>query len=188
MSNIMPAFDKFPREGAIVGRLLVGYGELELGLCFCVAAARDDFNMVFKAMFRPRGESQRILIADAMGRGPLHQAGVAQPFEEAISAMKLCLKIRNQFAHCYWTDDFGRQLGFVELEDTADKNRTINDVYHIKASDITLAVLEAQEAYFVYTRDLLAHLTSRVKQGARKSPGSVFPAPKTVSRPPLCSP
>ncbi len=43
MTTIMPAFDTFLQEGAIVGRLLVGYGELELELCNCVAAARADY-------------------------------------------------------------------------------------------------------------------------------------------------
>ena len=83
MSNIMPAFDKFPQEGAVVGRLLAGYGELELELCFCVATARDDFNMVFKAMFRPRGESQRIQIADAMGREPYQALKMGTRFSES---------------------------------------------------------------------------------------------------------
>ena len=39
-TTIMPAFGRHPQEGAIVGRLLVGYADLELELCFCVAFAR----------------------------------------------------------------------------------------------------------------------------------------------------
>jgi hypothetical protein len=31
--TIMPCFDRFPREGNLIGRLLAGYGELELELC-----------------------------------------------------------------------------------------------------------------------------------------------------------
>jgi len=64
MSSIMPAFVRYPEEAAIIGRLLAGYGELEFDLCLCVGHARGDMDMAFKAMFRPRGETQRIDIAD----------------------------------------------------------------------------------------------------------------------------
>ncbi len=188
MSTIMPAFDRFSKEGVLIGRLLVGYGELELGLCFCVAEARDDFNMVFKAMFRPRGETQRIGIADAMGREKFRDVKLGTHFEEAIGAIRYCLKIRNQFAHCYWTDDFGRQLGFVELEETAKDNKRVDNVYHIKASDIDLPTLQSQEAYFLYIRVCLDFLTSEFKVRAGKSPRNPFEVPKKVTRPPLCKP
>jgi hypothetical protein len=36
MSTIMPCFDRFPKEGDLIGRLLAGYGELELEMCACV--------------------------------------------------------------------------------------------------------------------------------------------------------
>src|SRR3546814_10168398 len=99
MSTIMPAFDTFPQEGAIIGRLLAGYGEIELSLCMCVVQARDDHDMVFKAMFRPRGETQRIDVADALGRKPYEDAGLGTPFGEVIGAARYCLKIRNPFSH-----------------------------------------------------------------------------------------
>jgi len=188
MSTIMPAFDTFPKEGSIVGRLLAGYGELELGLCFCVAAVRDDFDMVFKAMFRPRGESQRIAIGDAMGREPFQRLKLGRRFEEAVASTRYCLKIRNQYAHCYWTDDFGRQLGFVELEDTAKSNQPVNNVFQIKAHDLTLALLQKQEAYFVYTRRYLTSLEHCARAGAAPTPSHPLTFPQKVKRPILCSP
>ncbi len=80
MPSIMSAFDKFPIEGATIGRLLAGYGELELYLCMCVGEIQADSTMVFKTMFRTHGASQRIDIADAIGR---------QPFESIKSGTKL---------------------------------------------------------------------------------------------------
>jgi hypothetical protein len=38
----MPVFNTFPVEGAIIGRLLVGYGDLEFDLCNCIGMAIDD--------------------------------------------------------------------------------------------------------------------------------------------------
>lgn len=188
MSNIMPAFDRFPKEGTIIGRLLAGYGELELQLCFCVSTARGDFNMAFKAIFRPRGETQRIDIADAMGREPYRDANLGTPFEEAIGAVRHCLKIRNQFSHCYWIDDFGRCLGFVGLETTARKNARVENVHHIQASDIDLDTLQDQEAYFVYTRDCLRYLEAEFRARAAGSTTTLFSSLKKVDQPPLCKP
>lgn len=188
MPTIMPAFDRFPKEGSIVGRLLAGYGELELGLCFCAAEARNDFDMVFKAMFRPRGVSLRIEIGDAIGRPCFKAVGLTQDFAEAIAAMRHCLKIRNQYAHCYWTDDFGRSLGFVKLETTAEKNTRIDNVYHIKASDIDLPTLQAQESYFRYTFAVFDALRSEYKVKTGKLSKSAFAIPKKEPQPPLCKP
>ena len=50
---------------AIVRR--AGYGDLEFDLCNCIGMCIDDLDMVLKAMFRARGEQQRLQIADAIG-------------------------------------------------------------------------------------------------------------------------
>ena len=184
MTTIMPAFDKFPEEGGIIGRLLAGYGELELGLCFCVAVARNDFDMVFKAMFRPRGETNRIDIADAIGRKPFQKLNLETRFSESVGSVRYCLKIRNQFAHCHWTDGFGRQLGFVQLEDTAKSNKSVDNVYQTKARDIDHALLQEQEAYFVYTRRCLTALEYHAEGLAAKGSKSPLEFPKKV-RPPI---
>jgi hypothetical protein len=66
MPTIMPCFNRFPKEGDIIGRLLAGYGELELEMAACVAATTDDLNGAIKRLFGIRGESKRIKIADSM--------------------------------------------------------------------------------------------------------------------------
>jgi len=54
---------------AVIGRLLVDYGELEVDLMNCVQVARAfDLNGTLKAMFRVRGETNRIDVADGLGR------------------------------------------------------------------------------------------------------------------------
>ena len=39
--TIQMAFQYYPKEGAIIGRLLAGYSELEIDLTLCLAAALD---------------------------------------------------------------------------------------------------------------------------------------------------
>ena len=55
--TIIPTFAVFPQEGVIVGRLLAGYGELELELCACVAVISDNIDDVIRGCLEtvPRG-------------------------------------------------------------------------------------------------------------------------------------
>jgi len=187
--TLMSAFIKFPKEGAIIGRLLAGYGELELMLCMCAATARDDFNMVFKAMFRPRGESQRINIGDAIGREAFRAHRLATHFSEAISDMRHCLKIRNQYAHCYWSDDHGRCLRLVLLEDVAKKKDALaNNLWEIPATDIHLGLLKEQEVFFFHTGERFTYLQREIEIRARGSTKNSLPVPKKATRPPLRQP
>src|SRR2546427_11701078 len=118
MYGFLKVSNAFPEECAIVGRLLAGYSVMEFGLMVCVNAAIEDFDAVFKTMFRTRGETQRIDIADAMSRHKFHTIQLGTQFEMAIGNMQRCLKIRNQFAHCHWAEKPGR-MGFVDMEELA---------------------------------------------------------------------
>jgi hypothetical protein len=185
----MPAFDNFPEEGKIIGRLLAGYGELELMLCGCVAEARGDFNSTFKAMFRPRGETYRIDIADALGRDLYEASNLGQHFSEAIGDTRFCRKVRNQYAHCYWADDFGRCLGLVELEETARQNAQVfhNELLGL-ARDIDVPTLKAQEAFFVRTNECFSYLLHEYQVRAGTRTTNPFALPKKELRPPLYKP
>src|SRR5262245_35012683 len=122
---VMPAFQRFPAEAAIIGRLLAEYAELEIALLDCVSAAREDFGATLKGMFRVRCETARINVGDALGHQVYDRLGLRADFELAVSAMRYCLKIRNQYAHCNWDDDFGRRLAFVNVEEIAKGNQPI---------------------------------------------------------------
>jgi hypothetical protein len=122
---VMPAFHRFPNEAAIIARLLAGYAELEIALLHCVAVATD-FNATLKAMFRIRGETARINVGDALGRQVYHKLGLGTDFEMAVGALRYCLKIRNQYAHCNWYDDWSGGLAFVNVEEIAKENQPIS--------------------------------------------------------------
>jgi hypothetical protein len=56
---ILTHFHGFTVEGEIVGRLLTGYANLEVGLLNCVQMVLGDLDAPLKAMFKVRGESRR---------------------------------------------------------------------------------------------------------------------------------
>ena len=65
---MFPIHSRFPKEMAVIGRLLVDYGDLELDLMNAVQVMRKyDLNSTLKTMFRVRGETNRIDIADGLG-------------------------------------------------------------------------------------------------------------------------
>ena len=93
--TIMPAFQKFAAEARIIGNLLTGYTDLEVDLLHCAQVVRDDFDAVLKAMFRVRGETNRVNIADGWGLNGYRVLGLGVEFADAIIAMKYCVGIRN---------------------------------------------------------------------------------------------
>jgi hypothetical protein len=153
---ILPPFVTFQQEAAIIGRLLAGYTALEVGLMNCVQVVRDDFDAVLKAMFRPRGEATRIDIADALGRHFYHDRGLGTEFEMAISAIRHCRRIRNQYAHCVWYDDKSGKLAFVNLEEIAKGNTRLKDLASLTVLHVDVTLLNDQEQYSVYTDEILA--------------------------------
>ena len=64
--TIMPAFHNWPAEAAIISRLLGYYGELEFMMGICLGHALSDRRKALKVLFRTRGETPRINLADAL--------------------------------------------------------------------------------------------------------------------------
>ncbi len=179
------AFNKYKDEGTIIGRLLAGYADIELGLFHCVNAARDDFDTVYKAMFKTRGETRRIDMANIFGKQKYHDLGLGKQFEMAISSTRYCLKIRNQYAHCLWYDDFSGDLAFTNLEEIAQNNSEIKDLKCLTIRHIDVPTLAQQESYFECTDSFLTWLNFEGRRLAGKPSTPQQEAPKQLKRPPL---
>ena len=182
---ILPAFARFKTEGSIIGRLLVGYGEVELALCYCVANARHDLDAVLKTMFRGRGETRRIDIADALGRKPYAAHNLENEFAETIEAVRHCLKIRNQFAHCQWYDDNSGKLAFVNLEEIARQSAVLQDLSGLTTHHVDTRLLMQQEQYFLYAGARLDYLNYEWRYRAGEINGNPFGAPQKLDKPTL---
>jgi hypothetical protein len=153
----MPCFDRYPKEGNIIGRLLAGYGELELEMCACVAATTGDLNTAIKKLFRVRGEHNRIKTADAMMKTAYASIGLASKYNRTMANMDWCRTVRNQYAHCNWYDTTPEGLCFVDLEHTAKLKRKIKLVAAHRYP-IDAVLLKRQEFYFTYVRQCYWHL------------------------------
>ena len=55
-----------------------------------------------------------------------------------------------------WWDDYTGRLAFANLEDLAARKRPVRDLGKLKPHHVDAALLDAQEAYFVYADRLLA--------------------------------
>jgi hypothetical protein len=178
---------QFPRILATVGRILVGYGELEYGVLAAIEVVAHDYDALFKAMFRTRGETQRLEIADALGRHRFHAHGLGTEFEMAMGAVQYCRKIRNQYAHCHWLVQQGR-VGFVDLEELAKGNSVIIGTSEMAWRKIDDELVTEQEQYFNYAGDLLFWVGEEAGLKTGKSQKHEYPKPRQVASPPLYRP
>lgn len=156
------AFDRFKREGEIIGRMVIEYGELEWDLCLLVGHIIQDFDVALKAMYRSRGETQRIDVADALARNRLTVGRVKTIYEETIAHMRCCLKIRNQYAHTNWVDTVSEGLCFVNIEEVAKANDVI-ELADMPQYQLDLAIIEDQQRFFVQVMQNMRYLNMEIQ-------------------------
>jgi len=193
---IVQAFTKFPAEAAIIGRLLAGYGELEFALALCVDRATRKFDpnavpykadarhLGIKALYRLRSESSRLEVADALMRADYVEMGLEDDYAEALGGIRLCLKIRNQYAHCHWADfryRDGYGLFFTALEDAAETSGSFPFLWNWRG--VSLDLLTDQEAYFSYALQMLKFIWGefRVRKGMARAHDQ--PRPSKIPQP-----
>jgi hypothetical protein len=170
------------KEGGIIGRLLAGYGELELELCDCVIAINDDTDSAIRAMFKDRGEAKRIDSARNFAKAAYDRVGLSSDFLQAAADMHWCRQIRNQYAHCHWYDTPAEGLMFVDLEALAATAGTMGKLMDGRVS-IDVSLLREQEAFFSYVQRSFWFVAGeyRLRTGARRD--NSFPRVPAVARP-----
>jgi len=178
------SFAKFPEQGNIIGSLLVSYADLELTLLHCVNVALEDFNKVYKTMFRIRGELRRLNKAEELGEKKYRQLGLDDEFETAINSMDCCRIIRNQYAHSIFYDDYSGSLAFVNIETEALKNEKVEKFENLKIHHIDLSTLNKQQQFFIYTNSLLEWINFEGRRIAGKNYRGTE-KPIQVGQPPL---
>jgi hypothetical protein len=181
--RVNPAFDRFPEEGTLIGRILSGFGEVEVTLCRNAAHATSLHNTLFKTFYAIRVTSTRIEVADRLMRPYFERHGLTAELNTAMGMVWHCLKIRNQYAHCNWADHQAAGLFFADLQNSAETADFSHDWKHVDPS-----VLQEQFHYFAMTLELLefTHHEMAVKLG--QIPSHVWPRPIIPSPPPLHNP
>ena len=186
--SLLPIFIQYPEEGAIIGRLLAGYSELEVGLMLCVIAIRNDLNMALKTMYRIRGEAERIRVADGLSRQYFHAIKLGTPFEMTIGAMDHCRKIRNQYSHCVWYGDGSGFVKFSPLDEMAREHEVFTSFEGLPLRRVDLKLLQSQEAYFDHVSNLLIWLRHQATVLLGRAKANPYPKPKVLGRPDLYTP
>lgn len=178
----------YPKESALLGKMLLSYAELEGDLLRCVYTATGDFDCAVKAMYRTRGETQRLSIGDALGRHKYHDLKLGTEFEMAIGTMQHCLKIRNQYAHCVWYPHEKAGLTFINFEEMANENKRLDLKVNLDLHRVDMALLKKQYKYFVYALEQLGWLIveSEVRLGKERKNNRT--KPKQRERPGLHNP
>jgi hypothetical protein len=177
---------QFVMEGATVGRLLTGYVSLEIDLMNCVhAGGAVNLDTVLNKMFGQRGETKRIRIAEKLGAAAYSQLGLKREFDQAIAALEHCLKIRNQYAHWIWWNDYTGKLAFANLEQLAKRKQRIVDLAKLRAYHVDLALLANQERYFAYTDQVLAWVNYEGRKRAGELESNPLSKPKRLKKPKL---
>jgi hypothetical protein len=186
---INPAFHRFQKEGALVGRLLAAFGELEISVCDLAKKAVNIGDSVMAALYCIRSTRSRLAAADALMRPIFVSNNLEAAYTEAIGAVFYCLKIRNQFAHCNWADDAskfpqpGEGLFFADLAVSAE-----TPDFEIFWKHVDVPLFESHEAYFEYALEAVrsADHELAVKQG--KLSRHWWPKPPMLAQPPRHNP
>ncbi len=186
-ARINPAMHRHPQEAAIVGRILVAFGELEYMTVDGAGIVLGRREPVQRALYRLRNTSSRIDAADAFMR-PIHaDAGLGSEYDFMISAIRHCLRIRNQYAHCNWGDDQSPAtagLFFTDVQESAWATDGFD--HHWKHVDV--AILEQQEAHFVYAQDWIYYLGRELPFRTGTLRENFFPKPLERAPAPLHNP
>jgi hypothetical protein len=179
-------FHRFKSEGAAVGRLLLGYSNLEIGLMNCVQMAlRGDLNAIIKPMFSVRGESRRIKRAEDIAEPVFAQYGLTRNFQHAIAVIRRCLEIRNQYAHWALWDDSSGKLAFANLESLAKVKREVNNLIRLRTFHVDATLLAEQEDYYVYCDHYTSWLNFEIRVRYKALPKNILPKPKRIKKPRL---
>jgi hypothetical protein len=191
--SLMPCFkpNQAFAEGIIIGRLLAGYGEIEVQMCACLIAVEGMLDIPIRKIFGEWGAENRIRVAKKALQSDFANANLLAGLTEALADMEWCRQIRNQYSHCqwYWTAQEG--LCFVNLEVLAKQLDVITSVM-ANRYPVDAPLLQRQEDYFWYVKECFMHLETayRAWDQARALAGEAGPSsfvyakPLKIARPP----
>jgi hypothetical protein len=175
-------------EVTAIGRILADYNNLEVGLLHCVQMGIGDFDRAFKSMFRERGETKRINVAEKLALAAYTALGLDEDFRVGLAAIRHALKVRNQYAHWTWWDDYSGQLAIANLEDLALEPQLVKDFSNLRAHHVSAALLAEQQAFFAYVDRCLAWVNFEGRFRSKTIERPVVTKPAAIAEPALFLP
>jgi hypothetical protein len=183
---LLSEFKNRPRERNLIGKMLLAYGELEFAILGCVSQVlNDDIPTTTRILFRVRGETPRISVADAIMRPALAKyPKLRAKWITAYAAANHCKNIRNQYAHCHW-QLVDKNLNFIDLDDEAKSSDDPILDMTVTFRPIDRSLLEKQFKYFEYAVGCMYHLRDQlILRSGKTIRGHRVPEPKSIPRPP----
>jgi hypothetical protein len=193
--RINPAFRRHPEEAEIIGRLVVGFGEIEIA--FCTTAAKtlqihgaSMYDRVMRSLYTIKVTSARLDVADQLMRPSFEKEGLAAEYLNTVDMVNCCRGLRNQYAHCNWTDNPGEDAGlfFADLQDSASSPTGFFSAGEFNFRHIDVPILQEQELYFSNTMEWLNFLDHEIATLQGRLDRHSWPAPSELRRPPFHSP
>ncbi|MGJ0508214.1 MAG: hypothetical protein ACR652_14065 [Methylocystis sp.] len=129
-SFFMPVFRHHSDEGAIIGRIITGYGELEFVMSLCVGEALNDRDLAMRVLFSLKSESARIDLGESLSRNEIKANGLEASYFEAVAAMRYCRALRNQYAHSHWAFFPKEGVFFSNMEEAASSGQFLEGVMY----------------------------------------------------------
>lgn len=131
-------------EATIIGRLVLGYTELEVAFWRVLAASLQDEAQATRVMFRSKNTENRLLVADAIISKSFSGTNYEQTYSNTFGELNSCRSIRNSLAHAYWERENGA-LQYVKLEDAALSK---DGIISAKRELLSIKKLREKEAIF----------------------------------------
>jgi hypothetical protein len=174
-------FDRFKQEGDIIGRMILEYGDLEWSLCLLVSHVIEDLDIALKTLYRSRGETQRIDIADALIRNRI-KSEVKQTYETTLAHMRICLMIRNRYAHANWLHAGSDKLCYIDIEELAKSNQPV-DMGNMQLYHLDMETVRDQARFFNEVMQNLQYLCMEIQYLMGTSTTTGFHYVANIARP-----
>jgi hypothetical protein len=182
MAKMLVEFEDYPKERELIGTMLIAYAEIEFALFSLIASVLDGTqDNAVQIFFRIRGEGARIEVADAIVRPFLTKKGLGPKWSNAVGPLRLCKKIRNQYAHCHWAV-VEEQLKFLDFEGSAESS---NEHAPVLIHTVDVELLQKQHSYFGYALDWLYYLAPEYERRVGKRQSHDQLEPKSIAAPQL---
>lgn len=141
--------------------MVIEYGDLEWDLCLLVSHVIEDLDIAVKALYRSRGETQRINIADALIRNRINPK-LKQKYETTLAHIRVCKTIRNRYAHANWLHAGSDKLCYIDIEELANSHAPV-DMQNMQLYHLDMDTVKDQARFFMEVMQNLRYLNMEIQ-------------------------
>jgi len=163
-----------------MGRMTIGYGELEIHFVSCAGYAFGNLDFVLRTSYAIKGEANRVKLANTMAGASYRELGLGNEYSDIYGIVKFCKQVRNQFAHSQFGDGEDGEVIFANIDDDATFS---GGRFTPQWKKLTRELLREQEAYFRYAREFLLWIEGEVRNRRDRAAGNKRPYPSLHKKP-----